>query len=269
MPKPIQDRVAELLEGLDGFVALRKTAAGVAPHLFRKGDDVSGLVLAPRYPLASVVGLIHKRHPAARIGVVARACDVRALVEMATRRQVDPGQLFLLAVACDGETAEACHCDRPGPGVDGWPHAEVMGTPGHTGTVQPLLAGYDALTLPERRAFWQRQFLKCIKCYGCRNICPECFCEQCTLEDETFVEKGVAAPPFPMYHLVRAMHMASRCVGCHLCEGACPAGIPLTVLYALMRRDVEKRLDFVPGESLSARPPLSLSLADGPLHLDE
>lgn len=265
----IQGRVADLLEELDGVVALRRTAAGTAPHLFRKGDDLSGLALAPRYALASVVSLLHKRRPSARIGIVARACDVRALVEMATRKQVDPERLCLLAVACDHQTAEACRCDRPGPHIDGWPHAEVLGAPGDPGKVHPLQAKYDTLTLPERRAFWQRQFLKCIKCYGCRNICPECFCEQCTLEDEVFVERGEAAPPFPMYHLVRAMHMASRCVGCHHCDLACPAGIPLTILYSLMRRDVAKLLDYVPGESLAARPPLSLTLADGPLHLEE
>jgi ferredoxin len=83
------------------------------------------------------------------------------------------------------------------------------------------------------------------------------------------VEKGIAAPPFPMYHLIRAMHMASRCVGCHQCDLTCPAHIPLTVLYALLRRDIGVLLDYVPGEDLSARPPLSLTLADGPLHLDE
>ena len=35
-----------------------------------------------------------------------------------------------------------------------------------------------------------------------------------------------------------ARHMATRCIACRHCELACPADIPLTVLYALMLRDV-------------------------------
>lgn len=265
----VRARVSEKLNDIDGFVALRCTPAGTAPHLFTREDPISDLVLTPRYPLAAVVGLLHKRDPAVRIGVVAAACDLRALVEMAKRRQVDPERLFVLAVACDTETAAECHCDRPGPITEGWPQVELLGIAGTPGEPHPLYARYDQMGLEERREFWQHQFARCIKCYGCRNICPECFCDKCTLEDPVFVERGVAAPPFPMYHLIRAMHMACRCVACHQCDLTCPANIPLSVLYSLMRREVADFLDYVPGESLTARPPLSLTLADGPMHLDE
>jgi formate dehydrogenase (coenzyme F420) beta subunit len=42
----------------------------------------------------------------------------------------------------------------------------------------------------EKLAFWKEEFNHCIKCYGCRNICPQCFCNVCTLEDEKWVETG-------------------------------------------------------------------------------
>jgi hypothetical protein len=63
-----------------------------------------------------------------------------------------------------------------------------------------------------------------------------------------------------MYHLIKAMHMSSRCVACRQCELACPAHIPLTVLYDLLRRDVGNLLGYLPGEDLDASPPLSLTL---------
>jgi len=259
----LRAHVTEKLPELDGVVGLRRTVEGTAPFLFRPGDDLSELVLSPRYPLASVVSLLQKRYPQARFGVVARACDLRALVEMAKRQQVDPDRLYILGVACTAEEAEECHCDAPFPKTEGWPQAVALGSPAPAGSPNPIIARYEQMDLAERWAFWREQFAKCIKCYGCRNICPECFCEACALEDPLWVEPGVLAPPFPSFHLIRAMHMAARCVGCRQCELACPAHIPLTVLYDLLRRDVAQMLGYEPGADLFASPPLSLTLAAG------
>ncbi len=258
-------RIAERLKELDGVIALRRTSVGTAPYLFREGDDLSELVLEPRYPLATTVSLLQKRFPQARFGIVARGCDGRALVEMAKRQQIDPDRLYLLGVACTAEEAEECHCADPAPDTSQWPQAEKFGTPVEGAGPNPIVAEYDQMSLEERRSFWQHQFLKCIKCYGCRNICPECFCEVCTLEDPNWVEPGVLAPPFPTFHLIRAMHMASRCVACRQCELTCPAHIPLTVLYDLIRQDIGTLLGYVPGADIEAAPPLSLTLEDAPL----
>jgi ferredoxin len=263
--KELRAHVAENLEKLDGVVALRRTAEGTAPHLFQDGDDLSQLVLEPRYPLASVISLLQKRFPEAKFGVVARGCDSRALVEMAKRDQIDPDRLYLLGVACTAEEAQACYCADPAPDVDQWPTAELLGEPVAGAPPNPLVAEYEQMSLEERRAFWRQQFLKCIKCYGCRDICPECFCEACALEDPLWVERGVLAPDFPMFHLIRAMHMASRCVACRQCELTCPAHIPLTVLYDLLRQDVGEILGYDPGADLEIAPPISLSLEDAPI----
>jgi formate dehydrogenase subunit beta len=265
MIEDIRAHVAERLQELDGVIALRRTTEGTAPYLFRAGDDLSQLVLAPRYPLSSVVSLLQKRYPEARFGIVARGCDTRALVEMAKRQQVDPDRLTLLGVACTAEEAEECYCPDPAPDPKPWPQAQVIGTPAAGAAPNPMVAQYQRMSLEERRAFWKQQFLKCIKCYGCRNICPECFCESCALEDPLWVERGVLAPPFPMYHLIRAMHMSGRCVACRQCELACPAHIPLTVLYDLIRRDVEELLGYVPGADIAAAPPLALTLEAAPV----
>jgi len=265
MIEEIRAHVAEKLQELDGVVGLRQTAEGTAPYLFRQGDDLSQLVLHPRYPLSPIVSLLQKRYPEARFGIVARGCDARALVEMAKREQVDPDRLYLLGVACTAEEAEECHCADPAPDPAPWPQAEVIGTTVEGAPPNPIVAEYEGMSLEERREFWRQQFLKCIKCYGCRNVCPECFCESCALEDEVWVEPGLLAPPFPMFHLIRAMHMASRCVACRQCELTCPAHIPLTVLYDLIRRDVGSLLGYVPGADIEAAPPLSLTLDEAPL----
>jgi len=268
MIEQVRARVADLLGQLDGVVGLQRTTAGTAPYLFRQGDDLSLLELQPRYPLSLIISLIHKQHPEVNIGVVARACDIRALVEMAKRQQIDPARLHILAVACSPSEVEECYCSAPMPRLDDWPKAEMIGTPAEGSAPNPIVAEYRNTSMEERREFWQQQFLKCIKCYGCRNICPVCFCESCALEDPLWVEPGVLGPPFPMYHLIKAMHMSGRCVDCHQCELTCPSHIPLTILYELIRQDVKELLDYVPGMDLAAEPPLALALKDGQLIAD-
>jgi len=257
----IRQAVAERLNELDGVVALRRSSASVAPYLFQKGDDLVGLEIVPKYPVMTLVSRLHKRFPSIRLGVVARGCDERAYIEMAKRNQIDPDRLTLIGIACTAEDAQTCYCPAP------YPNQLVIGTPPAPGPTNPLVAQYDAMPLAERRAFWRQQFDKCIKCYGCRNICPECFCEACAMEDKVWVEPGVLGPPFPAFHMIRAMHMASRCVACRECERTCPAHIPLTVLYDLMRRDMEALLGYLPGADISARPPLSVTLEETPLRV--
>jgi hypothetical protein len=88
------------------------------------------------------------------------------------------------------------------------------------------------------------------------------------LEDPKWVEPGLLAPEFPTFHLIKAIHMTTRCVACRQCELACPADIPLTVLYDLIREDVNDLIGYFPGADVEAAPPLSLTLSDAPMKSD-
>ncbi len=248
---PLREKVRSLLDSgeVAGVLALRAQWPASTPHLFRPGDDLSDLVLWPKYQLPKILDGLLAADPNVRLGMVTRGCEERGLIEMAKHNQVDLARVTLITVACTAEERDECRCAWPYPSrIDVGEKVE--------GIADALVAEHEQLPLAERTEFWRRQFARCIKCYACRTVCPQCFCETCVLEDNLWVESGALAPPFPSYHLIRAYHTVAKCVGCMECERACPADIPLTVLYTLLRRDAEEMFGYVPGRSLDDLPPL-------------
>ncbi len=103
------------------------------------------------------------------------------------------------------------------------------------------------------------EFDRCIKCYGCREACPICWCIKCTIESESddWVGKG-EIPPSPMFHFVRMIHMVDSCTNCGQCEEVCPAEIPLAKIFHKVNRNIQDVFDYHPGYDRDKKPPLSV-----------
>ncbi len=257
----LRQAVANLLPNVDGVVALKSGPGGsLAPYLFvKEHDELAALTLWPKYPVPDTVRLIQKAYPNSKLGVVCRGCEERGLVEMSKRSQIYWDKLELIGLQCTKEEAESCRCANPTT-------AFAKTTVGDTtaGVADTLVDSLAAKSQAEKLAFWKDQFQRCIKCYGCRNTCAQCFCNVCTLEDGKWVETGRLPMPQPaMYHLIRAMHMAGKCVACHECEETCPSAIPMAVLYRLLARDVKELFNYETGAALDQKPPQLLVLAEG------
>jgi ferredoxin len=178
---------------------------------------------------------------------------------MAKHFQINLEFVTIIGLYCIEAEAHFCRCPKPYPA-----HARLTIGERIEGVSDPATNGLAAKSREEKLAFWKAQFTRCIKCYGCRNICPQCFCNICTLEDDLWVARGRLPMPMPpMYHLIRAMHMAGKCVGCHECEETCPAGIPVSIHYRLIARDMKEMFGYEAGASLDELPPQLFTLQEG------
>ncbi|MCK4728919.1 MAG: Coenzyme F420 hydrogenase/dehydrogenase, beta subunit C-terminal domain, partial [Desulfobacterales bacterium] len=124
------------------------------------------------------------------------------------------------------------------------------------------------LPYEERLKYWSRYFNRCIKCFGCRDVCPICYCQDCYLEPGRGFVKGGESPPDMIFPLVRLAHVADSCVNCGQCQDACPMEIPLTRLYHMLNRELSSMFDYIPGMDVSDYPPLT-TVTDEELAIDD
>jgi ferredoxin len=125
------------------------------------------------------------------------------------------------------------------------------------------VAAFLAKSVAERLAFWQYQFSKCMKCYGCRNACPVCACKECRMEQSQFTHVGRLPVEFPLFHFVQFMHHADRCIDCGECENACPMDIPLRLIKKVMREEVRQRFGYDPGADATHVSPFATTQTGG------
>jgi formate dehydrogenase subunit beta len=90
---------------------------------------------------------------------------------------------------------------------------------------------------------------RCIKCYGCIDQCPICYCVECTTKNPAMVPPGYLPVNF-MFHLIRYAHIADSCVNCGQCEEVCPAEIPNALFMHAQQVELEKMFGHVPGVNM-------------------
>jgi formate dehydrogenase subunit beta len=212
--------------------------------------------------------------PPPRVAVVARPCDVRALNVLIHEGQVRRDWVFVIGVACPGmvdgdEVAE--HCQRCKERVPVFYDALVGEVP--KGKVPDDtwadVAETEAMPPAERLALWTREFERCIRCYACRQACPGCYCFECVAEqvDPAWVSIAHRLPEKAFFHVMRAYHLAGRCVECHACDQACPMHIPLSLLNRKIAKDVKALFGYVAGGDPETPPPLATFRKDEELPL--
>jgi ferredoxin len=195
------------------------------PVFVRSPDKVNDLVFdgACTQNLATYLTKAEVR-AMGRMAIVAVPSTLRSILQLAAEKQLREENVLALA-ALDGAVKELATFDAIEETVATIPDAISAAD-------QAMIDKLTAMSVGERRAFWAAELSRCVKCYACRSSCPMCYCERCTMDSNRPQWIPVASHGIGNleYHVVRAMHLAGRCVQCGTCGAACPIGIPVHLL---------------------------------------
>ncbi|MCX6842491.1 MAG: 4Fe-4S dicluster domain-containing protein [candidate division WOR-3 bacterium] len=280
----LKEKKADLVIGYERGSSGRRTR----PAVITDEKDVDRLIFDNTCGL-SLVPFVRKAlraaQPGTRVAVVAKGCDGRALVQQVAEGQLKRDQVVIIGVGCGGvvdarrhpsdarrPVQEASSVEREASGVLSdscrrcrYPNPPVydvfVGEPAEarTGDEFAGVAEFEKLAPADRWAWFERELAKCIRCYACRNACPMCYCEECFVDQTNpqWFGKSAERPDTTLFHLVRALHTAGRCVDCGACERACPLGVRLGLLNKRIEQEVRERFGYTAGLSMEATPALA------------
>jgi formate dehydrogenase subunit beta len=234
----------------------------------------------------AIVGeIVERQIPRENVVIIGMPCqgviDRRAIEARLDGRDVleadiEGGQLVLRGAAFE-ETVDlrqvlddgcvACRHRNP-PVYDiliGEPVEDTERTDAGSGK-RPTVQEVESWTADQRWAYFSREFSRCIRCYACRQACPCCYCPECFVDQTqpSWFAQSDDLSDIMAFHIVRAYHVAGRCLDCGACARACPMHIDLRTLGKTMEVAVRELYDYEAGIDLEATPPLATFRPDDP-----
>ncbi len=289
-----QQAVAQHLQGLCGTLLSEGQASVVigyiagslagqmVPAFITRPEQAKTLGWSERCFNDLAVYLPSARRQWAKVAVVVKRCDARAAVGLLQESQIARDDVVLIGVSCpgvwqDGHLAAKCYaCDGEAASVCDWtvtPQGAQKGAIASGAKREVAADPRDALvahlgSLPpeDRWAYWQGQFARCLRCYGCRAVCPLCYCSVCVAEKNQpqWIPTSIDGKGNMAWNITRAFHLVGRCGGCDECARVCPADVRLDLLNHQLSTEVETRFGYRSGQDPSASPPLATFRPDDP-----
>jgi ferredoxin len=197
------------------------------------------------------------------VAVFLKPDGIRSVNILAAEAQLNPDQVVILGFDIGAGDAS------PLPGrkaSDFTPLIESLKTAGLSPELQHEADRLELMSAAERFDFWKEQFSKCIKCYACRQVCPMCYCRRCIVDvnQPQWVNTSSHTLGNFEWNIVRAYHLAGRCVACGGCDRSCPVNIPLRLINHRMAKEALDAFDHFAGESTDQKPVLATFRQDDP-----
>ncbi|PIY82238.1 MAG: 4Fe-4S ferredoxin [Candidatus Omnitrophica bacterium CG_4_10_14_0_8_um_filter_44_12] len=280
MIEELRNKARELLKTkqVEAVIGYQRASDGLSaiPCVIRSEEEAGRLI----WDAACVYNLCGylKDFRAKKLGIVAKACDVRAMIVLISENQLNRDDVFIIGMECCGVV------DEKRARVSGRDGSDISSADKCKSCASCVPLAYDCLikekrekakvsedadkdkyepvrkleakSLSEKSKSWKDEFKRCIRCYACRQVCPMCYCPRCVADQFMpvwFSKAGGIEGNFS-WNVARAMHLAGRCIDCGECERACPVGIPLRDINRKIEKDIKELFGYEAGMKTDAKP---------------
>lgn len=267
----LADQKVDLVVGFaQGTLPLRST-----PYFARTPEQAENLIWSATCE-NNLANFVRKRTD--KVAVIAKGCDVRAIVALIKEGQINRENLTIIGVPCEGmvdrkQICQAIGCQDILEVTDQGAELSLKGKNfektlakadvmfGSCKTCQyntPVIfdeligealpakeanyddiAAFEALSAAERNAFIAKEMEKCIRCYACRQACPMCYCSECFVDCGAPAWIGKGAQSVDDNALFQTVRVLHLAGRCVDC-GACERACPMGIKLSLLNRKMVK-----------------------------
>lgn len=220
----ISERARELLENnsVSVVIGYEEGSKGTARPAFITSPSKAGKLIYDNRCVRNLAVYLTKAEVKnlGKMAIVATLPVMRSIMVLISEQQVKPENITVIGISEKGDMLDFADISV----MQSYIEKQDLGNPISD---REMLEVLKKMTPAEKFAWWEEELSKCIKCYACRQACPMCYCTRCTVEVNQPQWIPVQANTHGNFewHILRAMHLAGRCVSCGECGRACPVGI--------------------------------------------
>ena len=188
-----------------------------------------------------------------KMAIVATLPVMRSILMLISEQQLKDSDIFILGISAEGKLLEISDLSV----LQSFVEKADLGNPQKD---KELIARLTKMSIEERFEWWQNELSRCIKCYACRQACPMCYCTRCAVEvnQPQWIPVKSDIQGNMEWHILRAMHLAGRCISCGECGRACPIGIPCHLLTMFLADQTKNYFNVYAGTSDKMKSVLSV-----------